>query len=161
MTAIMHTISSRPVQPEDEALLISLYGSTRERELATVPWDAAQREIFIRFQCAAQLQHYQAEYPEAIHQIIVCNGQPVGRIYVDRRETEIRILDITLLPTERGKRIGTPLIRELMDEASKVGKAVSIFVENDSPSMRLFERLDFNVVENTGYQSLMVWKTSS
>ncbi len=153
-----NAVTLRPATPEDEALLVALYDSAREQELAMVQWDAAQREVFVRFQATAQLQHYQAEFPQAVHSIILLNDQPVGRIYVDRREREIRILDITLLPLHRGKDIGKPLIRALMDEAAECGKAVSIYVESYNPSMRLFERLGFAQTDSLGYNILMEWR---
>lgn len=151
-------ISLRPAQPEDEAFLASVYGSTRERELAMVPWTAEQREAFIRFQYTAQLQHYQTEYPQAEHSVILFGEQPVGRMYLDRRESEYRILDITLLPAFRGQGIGTPIIRHVMDEAAQVGKSVGIQLDYYSQSQRLFERLGFIKSEETnGFHTLFVW----
>ncbi|HMY76687.1 MAG TPA: GNAT family N-acetyltransferase, partial [Blastocatellia bacterium] len=151
-------IRLRPVQPEDEAFLAAVYGTTRERELAMVPWTDEQRAAFIKFQCQAQLQHYQTEFPQAEHNIILFEDRPVGRIYVDRRETEIRILDITVLPQYRGQGIGAPLIRKVMEEAAQAGKAASIFVESYNPSMRLFKRLGFAQKYQDGFLVLMEWR---
>ncbi len=147
----------RPVQPEDETFLAAVYGSTRERELAMVPWTNEQRETFIRFQCTAQLQHYKTEYPQAEHSIILRGEEPVGRIYLDRRESEFRILDITVLPAFRGQGIGTPIIRRVMTEASLVGKKVGIQLDFYGQSQRLFERLGFKPDETNGFHTLYVW----
>lgn len=152
------TVTLRPVTPADESLLITLYGSSREQELALVAWDAAQRDMFIRLQAAAQLRHYQTEFPQAVHSIILLEQRPVGRLYVDRREQEIRILDMTLLPEYRGQGIGSPLIHSLMDEATRSDKPVTIYVESYNPSMRLFERLGFTPIDSLGYSLLMSWR---
>lgn len=151
----------RPFRPEDEEFLAAVYGSTRESELAQVPWSEEQRRIFIRFQSSAQLRHYQSEYPQAVHTIIELDEIPVGRVYVDRREDEIRILDITLLPERRGRGIGSPIIKNLMLEAAQTGKAVSVHIESfgaGSRSQGLFERLGFKPAESNGFHTLYVWR---
>jgi RimJ/RimL family protein N-acetyltransferase len=153
----MSSVTLRPSQPEDEAFLAAVYGSTREQELAMVPWDAAQRDAFVLFQYRAQLQHYQTEYPGAEHQVILAGDQPIGRLYLDRREAEIRILDITLLIPHRGQGIGTPIIRQLMDEAARAGKPLSIHLDSFSQSHSLFERLGFKPAESTGFHTLFIW----
>lgn len=158
---IPYAVTLRPAKPEDESFLASVYGSTREQELAMVPWDAAQCEAFIRHQYMAQLQHYQTEYPKAEHSVIILSGlsgdQPVGRIYIDRRENEIHILDITLLTRHRGRGIGTPILRRLMDEAAQAGKSVSIQLDTFSQSHQLFNRLGFKPTETNGFHTLFIW----
>jgi len=154
-------VTLRPAQPEDEAFLAAVYGSTRERELAMVPWTAEQREAFVLFQYRAQLQHYQTECPDATPQVILAGDQPVGRLYVDRRDSEIRILDLTLLPSHCGQGIGTPIIRQLMDEAAQAGKSLSIHLDSFSQSHSLFERLGFKPAETTGFHTLFVWNCAA
>ena len=161
-TDITSTIKLRPSVPEDEDLLAAIYGSTRQQELAMVPWTDEQKDAFIRFQLKAQLAHYQAEYPNAEYSIILSEAQPVGRLYVDRRETEIRIMDITLLPEHKGKGISSPIIRRLMDEASASGRNLSINLDRLSQSHPVFERLGFKPIENENaeesFHVLHVWK---
>jgi hypothetical protein len=88
----------RPVQEADKALLLEIYSSTRADEMALVPWDAGQKQAFLQMQFSAQHKHYRTYFPHATHEMILAEWQPIGRLYVDRRETKIRILDITLLP---------------------------------------------------------------
>lgn len=71
VNSLSASVALRPVQPEDESFLIAVYGSTRQQELAMVPWTAQQHETFIRFQYASQLQHYQAEYPRAEYSVVL------------------------------------------------------------------------------------------
>ena len=150
--------SLRPVRAEDEEFLRAVYAGTRAEELALVPWDAAQRAAFIRFQFAAQQRFYKSEFPDAEHHVILNNGQPVGRLYVDRRAQEIRILDIALLPAHRGLGIGTPLITALMAEAAGSERALGVYVDRDSRAQRLFARLGFSAREVNGIQVLMEWR---
>jgi len=73
-------------------------------------------------QFAAQDAHYRRHYPNTQYSIIEVQGVSAGRLYVDRCEKEIRIIDIALLPEHRRAGIGTKLLRELQDEA-RIGGA--------------------------------------
>jgi ribosomal protein S18 acetylase RimI-like enzyme len=149
------SISSRLVVPDDEPFLFEVYASTRATELALTPWNDEQRLAFVQMQFAAQRTHYQRYYPQAVHEIILRGGGPIGRSYIDRRETEIRILDLTLLPEVRGVGIGAYLLRELMREADATGRSLSIYVERFNPSLSLFERLGFAKKEEDDIYFLM------
>ena len=115
-----------------------------------VPWDDAQREAFLRSQFEAQHAWWRENYAEASFDVIVADGEPVGRLYVHRGETEIRIVDMALLPEYRGGGIGTRLLQDLVDEADAAGKSVTIHVERMNPALRLYERLGFSLAEDKG-----------
>ena len=132
-----------------------VYASTRAEELAVVPWDAATKDAFVRMQFAAQDSFYRQHFPDATYDVVVVNGVPAGRLYVDRREAEIRIIDIALLPEHRGHGIGTALLTPILDEADRTGKTVSIHVERDNPARRLYDRLGFVEVEEQGVYLLL------
>jgi GNAT superfamily N-acetyltransferase len=158
------SVTLRPVAAEDEPFLLNAYGSVRSAELAQVPWSEAQRNAFLKMQFDAQQLHYETHNPEAAHDIILLNERPIGRLYVARREQEIRILDITILPEYRNQGTGTSLIKELIDEAARVGKPLNIYVEFYNPSLRLFERLGFLKVDrpdDDGVNHLMEWRAWS
>lgn len=147
----------RPVQESDTELLLAIYASTRAEELAHVPWTDAQKEGFVRMQFDAQRKYYQSEYPGAEFQIIMAGDQPAGRLYVHRRDREIRIMDIALLPAYRGHGIGTDLLSELLEEGRQTARAVSIHVESFNRAHRLYERLGFKRVASNGVYHLMEW----
>ena len=149
--------SLRPVQAEDEALLFEIYASTRTEEMALVDWSDAQKEAFLRMQFAAQHQHYQNVFPDARFDIILSDDRPIGRLYVDRRPDEIRIVDIALLPEARNQGVGSSLVKELLAEARDAGKPVRIHVERNNPALRLYERLGFARTGETGIYLLMEW----
>jgi GNAT superfamily N-acetyltransferase len=153
-------VTLRPVVPGDEAFLLQIYTSVRADELAQVPWSEAQREAFVRMQFEAQQLHYRTQNPTATHDIILLNQHPIGRLYVARRENEIRILDITILPEHRNRGLGTPLIKSLMEEAAVAGKPLTIYIESYNPSLSLFERLGFLKIEDNGdgVNLLMQWQ---
>lgn len=152
-------ISLRAVTDADEEFLLSVYASTREEELAQLPWSGEQKDAFVRMQFAAQQRHYAAQYPQAGHNIICADGTPVGRIYLDRGPERFHILDITILPQHRNAGIGASVLRQILYEAKAEGgsaaKPVTIYVENFNPSLRLFTRLGFQRVEEKGFHLLL------
>ena len=152
------SITLREVTAEDEAFLLEVYASTRAMELSLVPWSDEQREAFLKFQFEAQHTHYRTQFPEASYQIIFNNTERVGRLYVLRDTTEMRVLDITVMPQHRNAGIGTLLMRDLLTEAEQSGKPVSIWVEQFNPSRTLFQRLGFSKIEEDGYNYLMQWR---
>ncbi len=150
-------VTLRPATPEDEAFLFEVYAGTRREELAQTPWDEAQKKAFLTFQFNAQHQHYRSEFATADFHVILDDDTPVGRLYVDRRADEIRILDIALLPEHRGRGIGSALLGALLAEAEAAGMPVRIFVEQPR-AQRLFERLGFEQAEDRGVAVLMAWR---
>jgi ribosomal protein S18 acetylase RimI-like enzyme len=143
-------VAFRPIGSEDTEFLCRLYASTREEELAVVDWDDAQREEFLRLQFEAQHAEYQQNYQSARFDLILLGSEPVGRLYVDRRADEFRIIDIALQPKHRGKGIGGQIMRGLIAEASAAGKPVRIHVERNNPALHLYERLGFVVLADKG-----------
>jgi ribosomal protein S18 acetylase RimI-like enzyme len=153
------TIALRPIRPEDQPFLLAVYASTREPELATVvDWDAAQKAAFVRMQFDAQHAYYREHYEGAAFDVILVGGHPAGRLYLHRRDDEIRIMDIALLPGFCNRGIGTTLLRGLQSEAAAAGKPLRIHVERFNPALRLYERLGFRQIDDRGVYLFMEWR---
>jgi N-acetylglutamate synthase-like GNAT family acetyltransferase len=150
-------LTLRPVRESDDPFLLKLYGTTREPELAQVPWTAEQKQQFVRMQWEAQKRHYAAEHPRASHVVICLDGRVVGRLYLDRTAEQFHILDISMLPGDRNQGAGSVLLGQTMAEAKQAGKPVTIFVEAFNPSLRLFQRLGFTTIRQEGFHLLMQW----
>ena len=80
---------------------------------------------------------------------------------MDRREDDIRLIDIAFLRRYRGGGLGSAILRELLAEAEEAGKTVSIHVEQFNPAMRLYQRLGFRKIEEQGVYYLMEWSSST
>src|SRR5437762_6392263 len=72
-------LTLRPVTDADLPFIRELYASTRNEEMATVPWTDEQRAAFVDMQFQAQLNHYREYYPGATHDLVLVSGRPVGR----------------------------------------------------------------------------------
>jgi len=154
------TLELRPVAPEDEEFLFALYLSTRADELAQVEWGEGQKELFVRWQFHLQQREYEARFPDAEYSVVLVDGHPAGRIWVGRDAAQIRLLDIALLPEFQNRGAGTLLLRRLMAEARREGKALRhmVFVLNND-AHRFYERLGFAVIEDfDGAYKHMEWR---
>lgn len=147
----------RAVADGDLPLLARIYASTRTAELAAVAWSERQKAEFIDMQFRAQHAHYSQHYADMDWLVLEAGGAPVGRLYLERREREHRIVDITFLPEHRGRGLGTALLVDLLDEAADAGRSVGIHVEKFNPAMRLYRRLGFVRIEDKGVYDLMRW----
>jgi ribosomal protein S18 acetylase RimI-like enzyme len=156
MASAVGEIRLRPITAADEPFLRALYGSTRAEELAPVPWSEEQKRAFLDMQFHAQTIHYQKHYGDGEFLMIENRGEPIGRLLLHRTSTEIRIIDISLLPEHRRRGIGTNLLRDVLDEGAASSRRVSIHVEHFNPAKRLYERLGFRHVETNGVYDLMV-----
>lgn len=159
-TSRLQEVTLRPMGTQDMEFLYRVYAGTRAEEMALVPWSDGEKEAFLRMQFNAQHTHYQKHFPDASYQVVERAGQPVGRIYVDRRADEIRIIDIALLPEERGSGIGGALLREVLEEAAGNELPVRIHVEKHNPALRLYHRLGFREIQDQEVYWLMEWTPS-
>jgi ribosomal protein S18 acetylase RimI-like enzyme len=150
-----HRLLLRPICDDDLPFLNLLYHSTREDEVALVDWPEQQKEDFLNMQFYAQHKHYTKSYVNGDFDIILLDGEPVGRLYLDRREDEIRIVDITLLPAYRGKGTGSRCLDDIMTEAKEKEIPIRIHVESSNPALRFYERLGFEHVDTNGVYHLM------
>lgn len=126
-----------------------------------VPWPAEEKHAFLSMQFEAQHRFYMDQFPQARFDLLLEDGIPIGRLYLDVRADEHRLIDIALLPEHRGKGIGGRLMRDVLDEAAKHGKIVRIHVETNNPAMHLYDRLGFEKIEEQGPYWLMEWRPAA
>lgn len=153
----------RAAGPTDADFLLRVFAGTRADELALTGWNPQQCEVFIRQQALAQATHYQAHWPDAEHAVIECpldgRRQDIGRLWLHRRADAVHVLDIALLPSWRGRGLGTQVLRRVAAEAAAVGRALTIYVEAGNPARRLYDRLGFEPVgEADGVHQFMRWR---
>lgn len=159
--ATLFGVTVRETTPEDMSFLAQVYRSTREQEMARTQWGEEEKHAFISMQFLAQHQHYQKHYPDALWLIITRSGEAIGRLYLERWQSEHRIIDIALLPAYRRTGIGGAILRDLMDEASAAQKTVGIHVEKANPAMALYHRLGFVTIEDKGVYDLLRWSSGA
>jgi ribosomal protein S18 acetylase RimI-like enzyme len=151
-------VTYRPATEADLPFLALVYFSTRLEEVAQTGWPLEMQRAFLQQQHEAQHSHYGIAYPDAERLVIVHGGEDVGRLYLDEFPTQVRIIDIALLPEARGRGLGEAIMRDIGADAAARGKRVSIHVEKQNPARRLYDRLGFETVEDKGVYDLMEWR---
>ncbi len=149
------------MRPDDREFLDTLYAGTRASEMEQTGWDEMQKAQFLRAQFEAQHAFYQEQFPRAAFDVIEVDGHAAGRLYLDRRAGEFRVIDIALLPDFRGRGIGGALMSGVMTEARAAGVPVRIHVERFNPARSLYERLNFRELEDKGVYILMEWTSAN
>ena len=109
--------SLRPATPGDRDVLRRIYAESRDDVASLVDWTEEQKDAFLTMQFEAQHRDYHERFAGARFDLIVSGDEVVGRLYVDPREDEIRILDIAVLRAWRRRGIGSHWMRRLLDEA--------------------------------------------
>ncbi len=153
----VRAVTLRPATPADRDLLFRVYASTREEELAPVPWPPEAKEAFLRQQFDAQDAWWRSNYSGATFEVVVVGGRDAGRLYLWEGPAEIRVVDVALLPEARRSGAGTTLLREVQARAAAAGKSVTIHVERMNPALALYERLGFRLVEDKGVYLFLSW----
>ncbi|WP_198134534.1 GNAT family N-acetyltransferase [Geotalea uraniireducens] len=144
------TIHFRPITDEDMEFLYRLYASTRLTEMAVTGWNETQIEAFLRMQFRLQHMQYMQNYPGASFNIVFIDGTPAGRLYVDRKEDRMLVIDISLLPDFKGKGAGGRILRALVEEADAKGLVMSLHVERSNPILQFYKALGFRELELRG-----------
>lgn len=150
-------ITHRPGTDDDYDFQRLLYHDVRAEEMKSFPFDDAQKKAFLDWQFQCQWTHYREHYPTCDWRILLKDGEPVGRLLIDRWPDQIRIVDIALVSSARGSGIGSMLMQEILDEGRAGGKPVTIHVEVFNPAQRLYQRLGFVQVDTSGAYHLMSW----
>ena len=146
----------RPMTDADLPFLRTLYASTRQEELAQTGWPQEQIDAFLLQQFEAQHAYYAEHFSSAAFDLILGESdEEIGRLYLDERDKEFRVIDIALLPAWRGRGIGGQIMQNVINTAFAAGKAVRIHVEQFNPAMHLYHRLGFKMVEEQGVYHLM------
>ncbi len=145
----------RPVVEADRALLLAIYASTRESELAILTWSDKRKSEFLELQLRFRDAQYRSRYRGASFDVVLSRGEEAGWLYVDRSEPAIHVIDVALLPAYRGRGLGTALLGDILDEADDAGRSVTLSVEGQNSVRSLYERLGFRRAVDAGVYTRM------
>ena len=152
----------RRATPEDEVFLCDLYASARPDAALLEAWPEAERTAFLRSQFELQQRHYETAFPDSQHDIILVEGRPAGRLWMDWRADEARCLDIALLPACRGAGLGSRLFEDLKIRACERGLPLTLSVEHGNPhAQRFYGKQGFRALRDLGSHVLMEWLPSA
>jgi ribosomal protein S18 acetylase RimI-like enzyme len=150
------TVALRPESPRDEPFIRRLILETVAQELGADAWPEPMRSHLLEIQYAARRQSHSANYPEAASRVILADGSEAGWVVVTVLPHEVRLVEIMILAQQRGKGIGTAVIRGVLADAGAEGKPVRLHVNvTNHAAIRLYERLGFRRTAGNEVQHLM------
>ncbi len=155
-------IVTRPVEAGDHGFLGSLYASSRSAEMARTGWTPDECEAFLAHQFELQHRYYLEQHADAQFLLLLRGERPIGRLYWREHEHaqgqghEASLIDITLLPEERGRGIGSAWMQQLTARADGEGLTVGLYVEPDNPALRLYQRFGFQATSDNGVYVRMI-----
>lgn len=152
------SVSLRPIESEDAPFLRQLYASTRAAELDITRWTPAERRMFCDSQFDLQDAWYRSTYPHARFDVIEAGGRPVGRLLVATGPDAVDLLDIALTPEERGRGLGSMLVRWIQRRSASDGYPVRLFATPGSRAEHLYLRLGFSVRTDGELHREMGWE---
>lgn len=152
------TVTRRPAERADDAFLRELFAQSRP-DLAMLPSDA--RGTLLDLQFRAQHEQYAASYPRASHEILIADGVDVGRLILDRGPDSVRVVDVIVSESYRGRGIASTVLAEVLQDAERDRTPVRLAVWSANlDARRLYERLGFAVVgDGDGYLD-MIWNVA-
>ena len=130
-----NAISIRTAKQEDLKFLFALHCSTMYDYIeATWGWEEGWQQNYFR-------EHFQPEN----NQIIVLKGHDIGRVEVEYKKEAVHICNIQILPEYQNKGIGSFIILEIIGQAQRQRRPVTLQVLKVNPARQFYERLGFVV----------------
>lgn len=145
---IHRQIRLRPSTMEDLDFLDELYAECMRRYLeAHSLWDSSLfRKKFI---------------PDHVR-VVLINETRIGQLKVFSEVSELFLADLQIIADYRHRGIGCALITSVLEEGSRLGCSVRLRVLKGNPAFRLYQRLRFEVYEETPSEHLMrAWPGAS
>ena len=114
------SITTRAATEDDDVFLFGLFRAVRLPEFAHAPLAPAQLDLLLSIQYAGQKQSYGAEYPGG-DEVVLLDGQAIGRIWLYRGAEEHHLVDIALMPEYRNRGIGSALVKDAIAGRARQG----------------------------------------
>lgn len=147
----------RPLGGDDQGFLDDLYAS-RRTDLQQLPMATVMLAQMIKMQQHVQMSGIQQHFPEAQHFVVEEAGRPVGRVIIDTGVTDLRLVDIAILPQAQRKGIARSILRAMQEQARESNLNVSLAVEITNQAARtLYLQMGFFVQSSDGLFEQMHW----
>jgi GNAT superfamily N-acetyltransferase len=155
--AIAPAVTLRPAQSGDERFLFELFVAVHP-EFAWLPLEQQAKARLVQTQFDLMQQSYSERFPGANDHIIELQAQPVGRLWTRFGRTELRGIDLALLPATQGRGIGSAILDHLQSQARarKLAFRVSVLKSNHR-ARSLYARKGMRVVNQNDLYYELEW----
>jgi len=159
------TDAGGPEQVADD-ILVRLFIARRvatnaDRAFARRAHHLAFRELVER-QFGAWIEEQQGQFFESTwaampHEIILFRGEPCGYASVEDRPTDVHLGELVLAPHYQGKRIGTSVLRALIEHARARRVPLHLGTHLLNRAANLYRRVGFRQIGTTETHLLFEW----
>jgi len=104
---------------------------------------------------AEQEKRFAGQFKPEETRIIIADGAEIGWMQVRDEAASVFLAQLFLAEPHQGRGIGTRLLADLLDDARRRGKPVTLGVVKSNPAKRLYERLGFVVTREDGSKFYM------
>lgn len=157
LTALPAPYQLRLQRDDDEAFAAALYSTTRD-DLRQMPAAPAMIEQLIAMQRRMQSHGYRQAFPHAAYLVLQHGDTAIGRLVIERRGAQLRLVDIAIVPAARGQGAGGAVLRGLQALADAEQLQIHLGVNRNNPGARkLYLQLGFRVHAQDEVQEQLVW----
>ncbi|MBC3832149.1 GNAT family N-acetyltransferase [Undibacterium amnicola] len=161
MLNLISPLTARLVHANDKTFLDLLYRDSRT-DLLTIPLAPVAMQQMIVMQQMSQDRGIRETYPNAQHWLLLWDREEIGRLVIDVNDFEIRLIDIAVISTWRGKGIATQVVQALQDYAIQLGRPISLAVQcNNVDALHVYRRTGFSVRSSDTLFDQMAWHPAS
>ncbi|NYF80597.1 GNAT family N-acetyltransferase [Granulicella arctica] len=132
-----------PATLADEDFLRELFGDAHSEEYIPLGLPPSALGEMLAMQYRAQRTTYEAQFPNAVNEVIWMESVRVGRVLIDESSSEIRLVDVALLGPWRGAGVGTSILKVLCTRARRARLPLRLSVRLGNRAERLYSRLGF------------------
>ncbi|HTO79557.1 MAG TPA: GNAT family N-acetyltransferase [Methylocystis sp.] len=150
----------RPETEADEAFRFALFCASRPPEEDFSPLGPELAQHLLRQQFRAQNHGYRADFPQARFAVVEFDDAPVGHVIVDVDDTQMRVVDLAIVPDRRSAGLGEAVLHLIIAEARhrKLPLRASVLNGNQG-SLRFCRRLGFEPIgEPTAFHTELEWR---
>jgi len=145
MRQLKMKINLRKIKTEDFEFLWQVHNAALKNYVTkTWGWNEERQQQLFR-------ENFETERAK----IIVFEGEDAGFLDVAERETETVLISMRLLPKFQNKGIGTKIIQNVLNESHRKNKTVRLQVLKINRAKTLYNRLGFEVYDETETHFLM------
>jgi GNAT superfamily N-acetyltransferase len=127
-------VAFRPASPQDFGYCEKLYFAGMEQIIRQLNLDMD-----------VQVRSFQKQWESAQVQLITLDGKDVGWLQSMTAEDSLFLAQLFVDAPVQRRGIGTEVMRRVIGEASRTGRAVELAVVKINPALRLYQRLGFQV----------------
>ena len=157
MTSVGRPTYLRPCAASDDAFLYDVFCTTWASEVAALPNQNLAQHV-LRIQHIAQERRFATNYPNQQRFVLVEDGEPAGRLYLQSVGDTVHVVDLTLLPRFREQGIGSRVIRDLVAQCTADGRSIRLRVSRrNRGAIDLVNRLGFSLVSVDDLENFFEW----